>query len=208
VTETLIATRVEILVVTLPNLPATLADLTTATATLDRLSANCWRLNVAVDAALQGGVPSPAFDPIPKTAPSLRIKRFAEGSLILELMEDPRIVAATGSLLGGGGLWMLCRVLRRGPRTVAQFLAEMTELPEAYRGHRAEIRTDSYRRQADEVDARLEMLDARLKEWYGGVAAEQIWTDYQQLLNVGGHVEARMIDADGNEIPEPPTVRP
>jgi hypothetical protein len=40
------------------------------------------------------------------------------------------------------------------------------------------------------------------------VAAEQIWTDHQQLFNVGGEIQAQMIDEHGNEIPEPPTVLP
>lgn len=202
--ETLIATRVEILVVTFPALPATLAELTSAAAALDRLFANCWRLNVAIDAAVRSRVPSPVADPVPKTAPSPRINRISEGSLILELVEDPRFLAATSSLLGGGGLWMLCRVLRKGPRALAHFLADVAEVPENYRAHRAETRTDSYRRQAEEVDARMELLDRRIKEWYANVAAEQIWTDYQKLLNVAGNLDARMVDADGNEIPEPP----
>lgn len=103
---------------------------------------------------------------------------------------------------------VLCRVLRRGPHAVAHFLAEVSELPAAYRARRAQLRTDSYRRQTDGVDARLDLLDRRIKAWYAHVAAEQLWTDHQELLNVGGEIQARMIDEDGNQIPERPIVLP
>jgi hypothetical protein len=203
-TSTIVQTRTKILSLTFDQRPSSLEDLANVLNSLLSLYGDVWRLNVALHATRAGDIGSPALNPVPASAPSPQVIRIAEGSWIVDLAEDAAVRETVGALLGGGGLWMLFRVLRRGPNAIAEFMADVLNMPSTVRSRRSEANAEKYRLQREEIESRMELFDARIREWYAIEGGERIWTSYQRLLNsFAGDLAVRMLDEEGEELTEP-----
>lgn len=199
-------TRSRILRVTVPQDIDTLGDLIAALSSIRALYDITWKLDHGLANAIHS--PSPASDPVPKTTPDLHIASIRQGSLLVEFFEDYRALAVSASVLGGGGtLWLAASAIRRGPEVLADFVADAVSMPDRYRATRASHAAHRYERQAAATEAQLADLNAKLKAWYVSEGSESAWLAYQRLITVSGpDLEARVVDEEGNELPDPRTL--
>lgn len=205
-TSSTVDTQTEVLSLQVPGGVSRLSDLVTMLGSISQLYSICWKLTVGLDTLLSPPENySPAASPFPPTAPDLRIEHIEQGSLIVNLMND----LSTGPGLGldaagtSGALWLLYRLLRRGPRTISQFIAEILSARTLIATRRSQLRRELAQAEQEEAATLKELAEARVAQWLAEDHENQIWLRYQALVNSAPDLQSRMIDLEGRELLEP-----
>jgi hypothetical protein len=203
-----VQTGTEVLVVRIPGGISRLRDLVTALTSISEIHSFSWKLAVGIDALISPAENvSPAASPFPPTAPDLRVDSIEQGSLVIRLTVD----LASGADLGmgavgaSGALWLLYRILKRGPRAAAQFIAEVLSTRTLVSTHRTRLRREQQVAEFEELTARRGVAEARVAEWLAQDRENKLWLQYQALLNAAPDLEVRVVDQDGRDLEEPST---
>lgn len=202
--SSVVDTRTEVLIVQVPGGVGRLRDLITILATISELHTISWKLSVGLEMLVSPPENfSPATSPFPPTAPDLRVEYIEQGSLIVHLMADLSSRTGLGIDAAGasGALWLLYRLLQRGPRTLAQFVAEVLSTRTMASTRRMQIRRE--RALAETEEAIALKPEARIKQWLAQDQENQVWLRYQALVNAAPDLQVKMIDQEGRDLAEP-----
>lgn len=201
-----VETRIEVLVLQVPDGIDRVRNLVTFFVSVSEIHDIAWKLTVGLETLISPPQNfSPAASPFPPTAPDLRIESIEQGSLIVRLMEDMSSGMGLGVDAAGtsGALWLLYRLLQKGPRTLAQFIAEVLSSRTLISTRRTQLLRDQAQAEGEEAAALKEAAEARIEQWLAQDNENRLWLRYQALINAAPDLQVKMLDQEGHELTEP-----